>query len=149
MSSASNSLLSTLAHVLFLIVNQSCHAFAGGKSRDPFGAAIFASLTRDPPGSRLPANSFLKSSVEGSSRSAAPSPSSSGNGGLSGQQQLHVESQLQTWVREDSFPVLATVVETPSTLLLDRSLQTHFQFLRFSLLSCVGLIISRRDRASV
>ena len=64
-----------------LIVNQSCHAFDGGKPRDPVGAGIFASLTRDTSGSRLPANTFLKSCVVGSSGSAGTSTSSYGIGG--------------------------------------------------------------------
>ena len=38
------------------------------------------------------------------------------------------------WVREETVPILATVVGTASTPLLDRFLQTHFQFLRLSLL---------------
>ena len=41
-SSASNSGLITFAPVLSLIVNQSCHAFTGGKLRDPVGVGIFA-----------------------------------------------------------------------------------------------------------
>ena len=55
-SPVSNSGLITLAHVVSLIVNQFCHAFADGLTRDPVGAGIFASLTRDTSGSRLPAN---------------------------------------------------------------------------------------------
>ena len=50
-SSVSNSGLITFAHVLNRIVNQSCHASAGGKPRDP-GTGIFASLTRETSGSR-------------------------------------------------------------------------------------------------
>ena len=46
-SSVSNSGLITFAHVLNPIVNQSCHAVAGSKPRDPVGAGIFASLTRE------------------------------------------------------------------------------------------------------
>ena len=44
---SSNSGLIKFAHVLNLIVNQSCHALAGGKLRDPAGAVILASLTRE------------------------------------------------------------------------------------------------------
>ena len=42
-SSVSNSGVITLAHVLRLIVNQSCHAFAGGQPRDPVGAGTLDS----------------------------------------------------------------------------------------------------------
>ena len=129
-SSVSNSGLITLAHVLCLIVNQSCHAFAGDKLRGPVGAGIFASLTRDTSGSRLPANTLLKSSVEGSSGLQPPLLLATVE--LSGQQWFRVESQLWTWVREDSFPALAMVVETALMSLLDRSLQIHFQSLWLS-----------------
>ena len=83
-SSVSNSGLITFAHVLNRIVNQSCHALASGKRRDPVGAGILASLTRETSGSRAPANILLKSSVEGSSGPAVTSPSSSDNGGTVG-----------------------------------------------------------------
>ena len=73
-------------------MNQSCHAVAG-KPRDPVGAGTFASWTRDISGSRFPANALLKSSVEGSSGSPLPLRAMVW---LSGQQQLHVESQLLT-----------------------------------------------------
>ena len=92
MSSVSNSGLITLAHVVSLIVNQSCHFFADGLPRDPVGVDILASLTRDTSGSRLPANTFLRISVDGSSGSAAPSPSSSGTS-----LQIHSVSHWTLW----------------------------------------------------
>ena len=119
-----------LAHVLSLIVNQSCHAFAGADPRDPFGDGIFASLTRDMSGSRFPADTFFKISSEASSGSVLlpPLPLLAVVG-----LQHRAESQLQTRVREDSTPIQDTAVGTPLVPLLDHFHPTHFQILRLSL----------------
>ena len=78
-----------VARVLRLIVNSLVMSLLVA-NRDPVGDGIFASLTRDTSGSRLPANTFLKSSVEGCSGSAATSHSSPAKVELWGQ----LESQL-------------------------------------------------------
>ena len=72
-------------------------------TRDPVGSGIFAT--------RLPADIFLMSSVEGSSGSTAPSPSSSGSGGTVGSAAAPCGVSA---LREDSFPALATVADLPS-----------------------------------
>ena len=76
-SSVSNSGLTTFAHVPNRIVNQSCHALAGGKRRKSCRSWHFRKFDSRNVWFAGPDNTLLKSSTEGFSGSAVASPPAS------------------------------------------------------------------------
>ena len=131
-------------------MNQSCHAFAGGNPRDPVGAGIFASFTRDMSFSRFPANTLLKSSAEWSSGSCSPVSSSSGNGGSVASA---VVPCCVEWIQSQTWPwrwkcrcVLITSSEHTSSPCSSSCCSSEIEVTSgiFLTCSCIGLITRER-----